>query len=216
MIERKQLQAEIDGLVAHLYGLAEEDFEHILSTFPIIEQSVKDAALDAYHYFALPPSDLELAEMIAQGENDSVEFKVAACWNARRGEKQDSMKDNIVQEVAAFLNSRKGGVVLIGVEDDGTVVGLDDDYKAANPQKQNRDGYHLFLNDALRSNLADNWHLFCTISFGMNKGKELCIIKVDPANEPMYTKIGDFYLRIGPQKQKLPPRQVVNYIKERW
>ncbi|MCI0581211.1 MAG: N-6 DNA methylase, partial [Chloroflexi bacterium] len=32
--ERARLRAELDGLVAHLYGLSEDDFRHILSTFP--------------------------------------------------------------------------------------------------------------------------------------------------------------------------------------
>ncbi len=47
--ERAKLRAELDGLVAHLYGLTEEEFSYILTTFPIVPQPVKDAALEAYH-----------------------------------------------------------------------------------------------------------------------------------------------------------------------
>ncbi|MFZ0962748.1 MAG: hypothetical protein WAO35_17910 [Terriglobia bacterium] len=50
--ERARLRAELDGLVAHLYGLTEEEFAHILATFPVVEASVKDAALAAYKAFA--------------------------------------------------------------------------------------------------------------------------------------------------------------------
>jgi hypothetical protein len=46
--QRAQLRAELDGLVAHLYGLSESEFAHILTTFPIVENSVKTAALQAY------------------------------------------------------------------------------------------------------------------------------------------------------------------------
>jgi len=46
--ERAQLRAEIDGLVAHLYGLTEEEFIHILSTFPLVKEPVKVAARNAY------------------------------------------------------------------------------------------------------------------------------------------------------------------------
>jgi len=46
--ERARLRAELDGLVAHLYGLTEEEFAYILTTFPLVAQSVKDAALNAY------------------------------------------------------------------------------------------------------------------------------------------------------------------------
>jgi hypothetical protein len=34
--ERQRLRDEIDALVAHLYGLTREDFEHILGTFPLV------------------------------------------------------------------------------------------------------------------------------------------------------------------------------------
>jgi hypothetical protein len=46
--ERAQLRAEIDGLVAHLYGLSEEEFGHILGTFPLVAEPVKVAALNAW------------------------------------------------------------------------------------------------------------------------------------------------------------------------
>jgi hypothetical protein len=46
--ERARLRAELDGLVAHLYGLTEEEFTHILSTFPLVAEEVKGAALAAY------------------------------------------------------------------------------------------------------------------------------------------------------------------------
>jgi hypothetical protein len=46
--ERARLRAELDGLVAHLYGLTEEEFTHILSTFPLVPEEVKGAALAAY------------------------------------------------------------------------------------------------------------------------------------------------------------------------
>ncbi len=34
--ERQQLRDEIDAMVAHLYGLSREDFDHILGTFPLV------------------------------------------------------------------------------------------------------------------------------------------------------------------------------------
>ena len=34
--ERQRLRDEIDAIVAHLYGLSREDFDHILGTFPLV------------------------------------------------------------------------------------------------------------------------------------------------------------------------------------
>ena len=50
--KRARLRAEIDGLVAHLYGLTEEEFAHILGTFPLVADPVKVAARNAYRDIA--------------------------------------------------------------------------------------------------------------------------------------------------------------------
>jgi hypothetical protein len=47
-LERARLRAELDGLVAHLYGLTEAEFVHILGTFPLVAEPVKLAARNAY------------------------------------------------------------------------------------------------------------------------------------------------------------------------
>ena len=46
--ERAKLRAELDGLIAHLYGLTEEEVAYILSTFPLVPDPVKVAAQNAY------------------------------------------------------------------------------------------------------------------------------------------------------------------------
>lgn len=46
--ERARLRAELDGLIARLYDLTEEEFAHILSTFPLVAEPIKVAAQNAY------------------------------------------------------------------------------------------------------------------------------------------------------------------------
>jgi hypothetical protein len=46
--ERAKLRAELDGLIAHLYNVTEEEFSYILTTFPLVPEPVKIAALNAY------------------------------------------------------------------------------------------------------------------------------------------------------------------------
>jgi hypothetical protein len=59
--QRTHLRAELDGLIAHLYGLTEEEFAYILTTFPLVQQSAKEATLEAYRRFAPDPTDRQLA-----------------------------------------------------------------------------------------------------------------------------------------------------------
>ncbi len=46
--ERARLRAELDGIIAHIYGLTEDEFAYVLTTFPLVAAPVKDAALAAY------------------------------------------------------------------------------------------------------------------------------------------------------------------------
>ena len=55
----------------------------------------------------------ELTEKIDLGEDSTIEFK-----------RELPRRTDMADEIAAFANAR-GGVILIGVDDDGTIVGLD-------------------------------------------------------------------------------------------
>ncbi|NLF99516.1 MAG: ATP-binding protein [Lentisphaerae bacterium] len=46
--DRMRLRAELDALVAQLYGLTEEEFAYILTTFPLVDESVKQLTLNTY------------------------------------------------------------------------------------------------------------------------------------------------------------------------
>lgn len=46
--ERSKLRSELDGIIAHIFGLSEEEFAYILSTFPIVSQPQKVATQNAY------------------------------------------------------------------------------------------------------------------------------------------------------------------------
>ncbi len=214
--KRAKLRAEIDGLVAHLYELTAEEFNHVLSTFPLIERSVKDATLKAYHDFSPTEHDLRVADLIDAGETRLIEFKIAASWNEATKRKDETMKENIVHAVAAFLNSKDGGTLLIGVDKNKKVVGLENDYKAVNPQKQDSDGYLLFLGDILRNGLVNDFSLFYEISFARYQQKEICLIDINPAPDPVFVKGGDFYVRDVGGKRKLTAHHARDYQLHRW
>ncbi|MEH2328656.1 Eco57I restriction-modification methylase domain-containing protein [Nostoc sp.] len=59
--ERAKLRAELDGIIAHLYGLTEDEFSYILTTFPIVNAIVKEAALSAYRNFVPISRDSQVA-----------------------------------------------------------------------------------------------------------------------------------------------------------
>lgn len=155
------------------------------------------------------------AALISRGESEFLEFKVAACWNSHRKAKDSEMIGNIVKTVAGFMNGKMGGVILIGVTDDGKVVGLVDDYRVADARKQNRDGYELFLRNAVNDRLGGNSISFYDVSFHQLNGMEICQIQVKPASQPTFLD-GAFFVRNGNQTRQLTTQEAIEYIRNRW
>ena len=60
-------------------------------------------------------NEQELNKILSQGENIRIEFKEA----------QNGIPDSFYDSVVSFLN-REGGVILLGVDDNGTILGLGD------------------------------------------------------------------------------------------
>lgn len=216
--ERAQLRSEIDGMVAHLYGLTEEEFTYILTTFPLVSETVKQAALEAYRVLAPQPTDTELAALIQQGESAELDFKASDCWDIPRNKKEKFNK-RIIETVAAFLNVEKGGDLLIGVEDDRTVVGIEYDYNKKLDNGKNRDIYKNNLITSLLSACGRDCGTLIKISFGQIEGKDVCRITVNSSPRPVYIKDGQeeyFYIRAGNSTRSLGVREAIDYIKNRW
>lgn len=58
----------------------------------------------------------------------------------------------VLKSVAGFMNNN-GGTLLVGVADDRTVLGIEQDYPLLG-RKQNIDGWELWLTDALTTTLG--------------------------------------------------------------
>jgi predicted HTH transcriptional regulator len=124
----------------------------------------------------------------------------------------------IVKTIAGFLNS-KGGSLLIGVADDGFVIGISDDL-ATLGKRSDRDGYQQFLTGLLKETIGGvPTSASLSISFHVAQGKELCLLSASSANEPVYVKDGTskrFYLRTQNTTQELDIEQASKYIKKNW
>ena len=81
--------------------------------------------------------------LIEEGEGLFIEFKETLRYDARKGEISKELEKMVLKTIVAFLNA-DGGTLLIGVSDDGKVLGLDNDYKTLT--KKNKDGFENHLN----------------------------------------------------------------------
>ncbi len=217
-VERAKLRAELDGMVAHLYNLTDDEFAHILTTFPLVEQSVKDAAMAEFKRQAPKAPDSEIAALIAKGESRELEFKSSARWDMVENKQSKVMEKVIVKTVAAFLNSADGGTLLIGVADDGTVLGLAHDYQTFG-KKPNQDGFDLWLHDTLLSAYGKESAGSFKVSFHEHGGKDICRVIVHPSPNAVWVKdegVEKFYVRIGASSKELTGKEAMAYAQTKW
>jgi len=122
----------------------------------------------------------------------------------------------VMKTLAGYMNG-SGGTLLIGVADDGAIVGLDHDYKTL--KKQDRDGFEQALMTAVATKLgADACHQV-QIVFHSVANKEVCRVMVAPTPRPVYLKEGDapkLYVRTGVLTRELNVQEAVDYTSARW
>jgi predicted HTH transcriptional regulator len=155
-------------------------------------------------------------ELIAAGEGAQVEFKSSARWDLRENKKNPALEHVILKTVAAFLNS-EGGTLLLGVSDEGVLLGLEHDYQTL--QRRNADGYELFLHDLLLGHYGKDCTPFLRISITELEGRHVCRISTLPSARPIWLKEGGdepMYIRTGNSTRRLSTREALEYSKSRW
>ncbi|MBO5669365.1 MAG: ATP-binding protein, partial [Candidatus Methanomethylophilaceae archaeon] len=93
---------------------------------------------------------LEIENMISLGESDTLEFKSTLRTNLKTGEKDKRMEKAVLKTITAFLNT-DGGTLLIGVTDDGEILGIDE------KSFDNRDKMNLHMTNLLSSQIGDDF-----------------------------------------------------------
>ncbi|MFC0316035.1 helix-turn-helix domain-containing protein [Gordonia phosphorivorans] len=183
------------------------------------------AAIAAYSALAARfqrPTPASIPDLLAAGESDAVEFKSTARVNLRTGEKDARMELVIVKTLAAFMNS-DGGTLLIGVDDEGTPLGLDADYKTL--RTSDADRYELWMNDLVTAGLGQNAAARADIAIeevATDDGpREVCRLSVAASPSPVYLAPSknaqrEFWVRIGNSTRQLAVDQAADYIMHRW
>jgi uncharacterized membrane protein YeaQ/YmgE (transglycosylase-associated protein family) len=160
-----------------------------------------------------------VAEILARGENATVEFKSTARTNLHTGARDDAIELIIAKTVAGFLNA-DGGMLIIGVNDSGEPIGLDDDLKLM--KQRDHDRYQLWLNDYLETTLGKPALAFIATRFEPVRDVDVVVITVGRAdvpvfvNEPGTKRTADFYVRMGNSTRKLLTDEFATYRQSRW
>lgn len=106
-----------------------------------------------------------------------------------------SWRDEYLKWICAFANA-DGGTLYVGIEDDGTVVGVADAKR--------------MLED-VPNKISSTMGLVCPVSIARRKGKDILKIVVKPSRTPI-SYHGEFHVRSGATKQLLTGPALTQFI----
>ena len=153
----------------------------------------------------------DIQRLIRDGESNRLEFKSTLRTNLETGETDKRMEKAVLKTIVAFLNT-DGGNLLIGVDDDGDIIGADIQ------SFENKDKMGLHLTNLIASKIGNSFLPFITFNLIDFDDKVVIRVKCDPCPMPVFYKDGKieiFYVRSGPRTEELTGMTLISYIKNR-
>ena len=136
----------------------------------------------------------ELLEMIHNGESSGVEFKRDVVQN-----------HDLAKELVAFANFQ-GGVVLLGVEDDGSVNGI------------TRDNLEEWVMTACRDKVRPGLIPFYEVVKDVEPGKDVAVVRVSRGFDVQtlwHNNKNAYYIRVGTQSREPSPEELSRLFQQR-
>lgn len=192
------------SIVAAIHGFREQNnlFGGIINAF--LEENSEIIRMDD-----MQRSDI--LKLIEEGESEWLEFKSTLRTNLQTGETDKRMEKAVLKTIVAFLNS-DGGNLLIGVADDGSIIGSDV------ASFDNKDKMGLHLSNLMSSQIGASFLPYISFFMVDFNDKTVIRVKCDPCEKPVFLKDGKieiFFVRKGPQSDELTGMNLINYVNNR-
>ncbi len=200
-----------------------EDFTYRLLDDPSLDRDVRAWVLPEVYEKARVAfqKSCPVVDLLDRGEDQHLELKSTLRWDVREQTKSKVVEHAVLKTVAAFLNSRFGGTLLIGVREgpDGTgqVIGLADDYATLHKaDKDDADLFQLHLTQIVANAVGLAAAANVTTRIDTVDGQQLCRVHVEPSGHPV--RVNDvFYIRLNNGTRAIEDElEVERYIAQRW
>jgi predicted HTH transcriptional regulator len=163
-------------------------------------------------------TNIDYSAIIDGGENESLEFKSTFYFNKNENKPDKSMKMAVIKTIAGFLNTA-GGRLLVGVEDNGNIFGLEKDYEVN--FRKDRDGFLQDFRTTLNQFFDDGTiqrHIFYKIE--VIREKEILVVNIEKSREAIFLKKEQqkiLYVRRGNKTDNLTDVEDIHrYITDNW
>ena len=150
--------------------------------------------------------------LLEKGESNHVEFKSTLRWHLHADRSDKKIENSSLKTVAGYLNA-DGGILLIGVDDDGQVLGLGNDHF------KTEDKFLLHWVNLLKSYLGAEFIPYVR-SIAHDVGDQrVLVVECLPSAKPVFFRRDNdeaFFVRMTNSTQALKPSEVLAYIEQHY
>jgi len=189
-----------------------KNFKTELSLNPKSARKIQNNLNGTLHSLGKLNEEEQIFELIRQGESKKLEFKKTFTRDVDRNIKENEKTIRMVslKNIVAFLNS-DGGTLLIGVDNDGGIYGIENDYF------ENDDKYLLNFKNNIKDHLGEIVYPFVDWKIVEVSNKKVLRVDCKPSSsDPFFLDSSDFYVRTNPSVDKLVGPKMAYYIKIRF
>ncbi len=157
-----------------------------------------------------------IIDLIKLGESETLEFKSTFQWDVVQNQQNKDLRKSVLKTLVAFLNSQ-GGTLVIGVEDDGNIYGLEKDLALVSDHS--KDKFANMLSSLIIEKIGAEFSPYIKLRFEELNSDDVCVLDVIQASTPAFfagDKGSEFFIRVGPTSRLLDPQETVNYIHNKW
>lgn len=155
-------------------------------------------------------------------ESATKEFKTSIVFPAGGIEPNiDRQLSYILKTIAGFQNAQ-GGELYIGVNDSGSVSGINEDFKYLNTSEtdtysynKNIDSYELKIRNSVKKAMGGTSNSHLDFHFYKENNKDFLLIKIKEVNKPVFFNGSLLFQRTGNMTQKLNGDEITYFIENR-
>ena len=210
----KALENQLIPMDRNLWEI--DKYEQFLYRRRVIIADEINKYLDSFITEKKEEKKISLQDYVMMGESSTVEYKSTVRWDMDQNKINKELEKIIIKTINGFLNF-EGGTLLIGIDDNGEIIGIDKDISTL--KKKNVDGFQQLLMSLISEYLGVEYSQYINITFENVENKNVCIINIDKAPQPVFVKEKDtklFYIRSGNTTKLLNSEEAYNYIQLHW
>ena len=156
-------------------------------------------------------------DLVRRGESKDCEFKASLRWSIKGNLVDEAVTDSALKTIAAFLNA-EGGTLLLGVGDEGEIVGIEVD------GFPNTDKFLLHLLNVVEAALGKSAAAKIDARVLRLRDRTVCAVHCQPSRTPVWARLlkmapkgqERFFVRSGgASTMELEPSKVSDYQRHR-